>query len=296
MPDAQTPITYSPTPIAQQGNPVTAALNLRTAGIFRLLVITTALLGGVIALGGASTAMLQGLYSNWQLARSHSLTVYLPPETDAAALTQLAQSLPTIQGVTTATPVSQQQVQGWLAPVVSNTTNLPLPTVLDVAFTDGTDPAPIIAHIQQAFPTAEVDDHQPLLQQVSGAVRGLQWAMGGLAAAMLALMALLITLTTRTGLQAQSSTLHLLVQLGAKDMILIRSVCAQVLARTLGGYTLGTGSAVAILLAATRFMPALASHLTPTVWATLALAPLLLPALALLTAAITTRKLLLQLT
>ena len=116
-------------------NPVTAALNLKSSGIFRLLVVTTALLGGVIALGGASAAMLQGLYSGWQLSRSNILTVYLPPEANADALTQLAQSLPTLQGVTAVTPVSQQQVQGWLGPVVSNTQmntlNLPLPTVIE---------------------------------------------------------------------------------------------------------------------------------------------------------------------
>lgn len=286
-------------------NPVTRALNLKAAGIFRLLVITTTLLGGVLALGGASIATLQGLYSGWQLARAHSLTVYLPPEADSTTLTQLAQSLPTLQGVTAVTPVNQTEVQSWLGPAVAGTPNgslnLPLPTVIEVSFAEDTDPASaykdkIIAHIKQSFATAEVDDHQPLLQQVSGAVRGLQTALLGLGAAMLALMALLITLTTRTGLQAQSSTLHLLVQLGATDSVLIRSVCTQVLGRTLAGYTLGTTSAAVLLMAAVNLMPGLAAHTTPLVWAALFTAPLLLPALALLTAAITTRRLLLKLT
>lgn len=277
-------------------NPITSALNLRASGIFRLLVITTALLGGVIALGTASATMLQGLYSGWQLNRAHSLTVYLPPDADPTALSQLADALPTLQGVTGVTPVSQQQVQSWLGPAVSDTINLPLPTVIDVAFTEGTDASPLVAQIRQSFPTAEIDDHQPLLEQVSGAVRGLQLAALGLGLTMLALMVLLITLTTRTGLQAQSSTLHLLVQLGGTDAVLIRSVCTQVLSRTLAGYTLGTGSAAVILLAASRLMPALAGHLTPTVWATLLFTPLLLPAVAAAAAALTTRKLLLQLT
>ncbi|RZK98857.1 MAG: hypothetical protein EOP36_20835 [Rubrivivax sp.] len=277
-------------------NPVTRALNLKAAGIFRLLVVTTTLLGGVLALGGASIATLQGLYSGWQLARSHSLTVYLPPEAESATLTQLAQSLPTLQGVTAVKPVNQAEVQSWLGPAVANNTNLPLPTVVEVAFTDGTDPAPLVAHIRQSFPTAEVDDHQPLLQQVSGAVRGLQTALLGLGAAMLALMALLITLTTRTGLQAQSSTLHLLVQLGATDSVLIRSVCTQVLGRTLAGYTLGTTSAAILLMLAVNLLPGLATHTTPWVWAALFLSPLMLPLLALLTAALTTRRLLLKLT
>lgn len=286
---------------AFSANPLTYALNLKSSGIFRLLVITTALLGGVIALGGASAAMLQGLYGNWQLSRSHSLTVYLPPEADTTKLTQLADSLPTLQGVASVNPVSQQQVQAWLGGSVSGTAlNLPLPTVLEVAFTAVPEtPAhmsTVSEHIRQSFPMAEIDDHQPLLQQVSGAVRGLQIAMLGLGVAMLALMTLLITLTTRTGLHAQSSTLHLLVQLGATDGLLTRSVCTQVGLRTLAGYALGTSSAALILLGASLILPTLGNHLSTAVWATLAFSPLLLPAIATLTAALTTRRILLHLT
>lgn len=276
-------------------NPISQALNLKAAGIFRLLVITTALLSGVIALGAASAAMLQGVYGNWQLDRQNSLTVYLPPEADSAAVTQLTQSLTTLQGVENATPLAPQVVQGWLSDVPQSE-NLPLPTVVEITLQPDTDTQPLTAHIQSAFPMAEIDDHKPLLQQVSGAVRGLQVAMLGLGAVMLALMALLITLTTRTGLQAQSSTLHLLVQLGATDAVLTRSVCTQVLGRTLAGYTLGTVSAAVILLGAAAVMPTLATHLGLTVYATLLLSPLLLPFIALGTATFTTRKLLHQLT
>ena len=276
-------------------NPISRALNLKAAGIFRLLVVTTALLSGVIALGAASAAMLQGLYGNWQLDRQNSLTVYLPPEADSAAVTQLSQSLATLQGVQAATPLAPQVVRGWLADV-PQAENLPLPTVMEITLQPETDTAPLAAHIQEAFPMAEIDDHKPLLQQVSGAVRGLQLAMLGLGATMLALMTLLITLTTRTGLQAQSGTLHLLVQLGATDAVLIRSVCTQVLGRTLAGYSLGTASAAMLLVAAAALMPALAGHLGPWVYATLLAGPLLLPVIALATAAFTTRRLLHKLT
>lgn len=276
-------------------NPISQALNLKTAGIFRLLVVTTALLSGVIALGAASAAMLQGVYGSWQLDRQNSLTVYLPPEADSAAVTQLTQSLATLQGVQAATPLAPQVVQSWLEDV-PQAENLPLPTVVDIALLPETDTAPLAAHVKAAFPMAEIDDHKPLLQHVSGAVRGLQAALLGLGAVMLALMALLITLTTRTGLQAQSSTLHLLVQLGATDSLLIRSVCTQVLGRTLAGYTLGTAAAGILLMAAATLIPALANHLGLAVYATLLASPLLLPLLALATAALTTRKLLHHLT
>lgn len=277
-------------------SPVTRALNLRQAGIFRLLVVTTALLGGVIALGAASACMLQGLYKEWQLNRSHSITVYLPPEAEPAAVTQLTQSLAALSGVTSATQVPAVQLQQALQPLVSNTENLPLPTVLNVTFREDTPLEPIGSSIRQNFPTAEIDDHQPVLKDVGGAVRGLQTAALGLSVVMLALMALLITLTTRTGLQAEAFTLHLLVQLGSTDATLTRVVTAQVLARTLAGYALGSGVAAVLLAAAVRLSPALAAHAGWPVWAALFASPLLLPAIAALTATLVTNRLLARLT
>lgn len=272
-------------------NPITRALDLQAVGIFRLLVVTTALLCGVVALGGASTAMLQGLYSGWKLERSHSLTVYLPPETEATVVTQLTESLPTLQGVTGVKAVAPQEVQGWLGPVGASG-NLPLPTVLEVGFDDKTEATPIVAHIQQTYPMAEVDDHQPLLQQVSGAVRGVQVALVGLGGVMLALMMLLMTLTTRTGLQAQFSTLHLLVQLGATDGALAKSVCGQVLGRTLVGYGMGVSLGAMILASAARVMPGVAAHMSVAVWVVLLVVPLLLPLVATVSAGWTARRLL----
>lgn len=277
-------------------NPITTALNLRDSGIFRLLVITTALLSGVIALGAGSAGALQNLYSAWQLSRSQSLTVYLPPETEPTQITQLTQALPTLAGVTGATQIGAGQLQIWLQPLVSNTTNLPLPAVVEVTFKPDTPLEPVTDAIHQAFPTAEIDDHQPLLQQVGSAVRNLQMATLALSATMLALMALLITLTTRTGLQAHTATLHLLVQLGSTDSTLTRSVISQVVGRALGGYLLGTGVAAALLAAATRLSTSIALYVTPTTWAALAIAPLLLPLVAALATLITTQRLLHRLT
>lgn len=277
-------------------SPVTTALNLKDSGIFRLLVITTALLTGVIALGAGSAGALQNLYTAWQLSRSQSLTVYLPPETDDSQITRLTQTLPTLSGVTAATPVAAAQLQTWLEPLISNTANLPLPTVVEVAFKPETPLQPITATIRQAFPTAEIDDHQPLLQQVGATVRNLQAATAALSAVMLALMALLITLTTRTGLQAHAATLHLLVQLGSTDATLTRSVILQVLGRTLGGYLLGTGLAAALLAAATRLSPAVALYTTPATWAVLVAVPLLLPLVSAAATWLTARRMLHTLT
>lgn len=282
-------MTMSP---ALKTTPVARALNLKNSGIFKLVVAITALLGWVIGLGGASATMLQHLYDNWHLARANALTIYLPPDADAATLTQLQQSLPTLAGVTSAQPVAPSQLQQWLQPVIPNPESLPLPTVLEVNLAPNADRPQLTAHIQQAFPTAEIDDHQPLLNQVENAVRSLQAAVISLAAVMLALMALLVVLTVRTGLAAQKSTLHLLTILGATDAFLARAVTLLVTGRVFTGTALGITAAAVMLAAATAINPAMAATITPTTWLTLVTAPLLLPVLAAFTATLTTARLL----
>lgn len=273
-------------------SPVARALNLKKSSVFKLVVVITALLGWVIALGAASASMLQNLYTNWHLARANALTIYLPPDADTATLQQLQQSLPTLAGVENVQPVGTDQLQTWLKPVIPNPENLPLPTVLEVSLAATADRAQLSAHIQQAFPTAEIDDHQPLLTQVESAVRTLQAAVLALATVMLTLMALLVVLTVRTGLSAQKSTLHLLTVLGATDTFLARSVTVLVTGRVLSGTAIGITAAAVVLAAAMGINPALAQTITPATWAALMLTPLLLPVLSALTAALTTAGLL----
>lgn len=275
---------------------LTRALNLKQAGIFRLLVLTTCLLCMVIGLGAASTGMLQQVYADWQLSRSHNLTVYLPPDADPAAVNQLLKSLPTIEGVASAGQVSNTQLQAWLKPLVDDAGNLPLPTVVEVNYRGNASPAPIIDHIQQAFTTAEVDDHRPMLQQVGASVRRLQLAAVGLSMVMLALMALFIVLAVRTGLMTELPTLHLLVQLGATDAALTRNVGLQVLKRTLVGYVFGTAAAAAILAVAAAFSPGLASYTSIPVWLALVVIPLLPPVIATLVPLLLVPRLLRRLT
>ncbi|MBI1309032.1 MAG: hypothetical protein GC129_04150 [Proteobacteria bacterium] len=272
--------------------PAARALNLKHAQVFQLVVIITALLSWVIALGAASTSILQNLYANWQLGRSNSITLYLPPDADAATVHQLQQSLPTLAGVTGVAPVSPHQLQEWLTAVVPNPETLPLPTVLEVNLAPTAARPQILAHIQQTFPTAEIDDHQPLLAQVQGAVRSLQSGALLLAGVMLTLMVLLVALTVRTGLAAQKPVLHLLITLGADDALLSRLVTSQVSRRVLTGTAIGTATAVAVTGAVALLNPTLASCLGANTWSTLVLTPLLLPIVAAITAHLTTSRLL----
>lgn len=273
--------------------PITRALNLKNASIFKLLVTISALLAWVIALGTGSASMLQNLYQGWHLNRASSLTIYLAPDADPTTLQQLQQSLPTLAGVQGVTPLTNQQLQTLLQPLLPNASSLPLPTVVEVTLTPAANRPQLTAHIRQSFPTAEIDDHQTLLTTVSHTVRQLQTMAAVLAALMLTIMATVIILTTRTGLASQKSTVQLLVQLGAPDAILTRSITHQIIARVLIGSTIGTATALAIMGTALLTSPALAPHITLTTWAAMLIAPtLLLTLLAALTATLSTHQLL----
>lgn len=274
-------------------NPLTRALNLKQASIFKLLVTISALLSWVIALGAASGSMLQNLYTGWQLNRASTLTIYLAPDADTTAVTQLQQSLPALAGVQAVTPLSNQQLQILLAPLLANTTSLPLPTVMELTLTPAANREQLTAHIRQTFPTAEIDDHQALLTQVGHAVRNVQAMAAVLAALMLGLMATVIILTTRTGLASQRATVQMLVQLGASDATLTRNITQQITKRVLVGSAIGAAAAAIMLGLATFASPLLAPHISLITWVALILTPtLLLPTLAAATALLSTRHLL----
>lgn len=271
---------------------VARALNLKKASIFKLLVTITALLSWVIALGAGGSVMLQNVYDHWQLNRSDSLTVYLPPDADSTAIKQLQQSLPVLEGVQGVKMVGTEELRQMLQPLVGTPENLPLPTVVEVQTTTNANRPQLTEHIRQNFPTAEIDDHRQVLGQVGGMVRNLQMLALGLAAVMLTLMVLMVVLTVRTGLAAKQGTLHLLMQLGATDGFVARTVTAQVTGRVLGGAVSGTAAAVILLAVSAMLNPVMDAYITPFTWAVLVAAPVLLPLVAAVTAVATTRSLL----
>ena len=62
------------------------ALALKREGIFGLLLVLTALLGWVVALGCGGALLLQEAYSRWSLERQQVVTVYLPADSEPSAV------------------------------------------------------------------------------------------------------------------------------------------------------------------------------------------------------------------
>lgn len=273
------------TPIARK------ALSLERDGIFRLLVVMTALLGWVVALGVGGTVMMHGLYNSWRLERTHMVQIYLQPDTDAGALQALQVEVSRLPGVQRVAPMAPDTLRELLAPYGANVEGLPLPLVLEVHTGDAFDRTLLEPLVQARFPGAEIDDAQPVLQAVAHGVTLIQLVGIGLALVMLLVMGLLVTLTVRAGLRAQRSTLELLQHIGATQKLVQALVSRQVLERVILGWALAGAGAVAVMLAGVMSWPMLQPYTTWPVWGGLALAPALLPLVAWLTAMVVVKRL-----
>lgn len=269
------------------------ALSLERDGVFRLLVVMTALLGWVVALGAGGTLLMHHLYGAWKLERERTLLVYLMPDSDAAAVQQFEVEAERLPGVEKVGAVPQADLQALLTPYGGDSgAPLPLPQVVRLTLGKGFDRQLFDPLVKSRFPTAEVDDAQPVLLAVSHGVRLVQVLGVGLAAMMAVVMALLVTLTVRAGLRAQRGTLELLQHLGATQGLVMRLVAGQVLERALLGWALAGAGAVAVMLAGVLFWPVLDPYLDGYVWAALAVGPGLLPLVAWLTARVVVHRLL----
>jgi cell division transport system permease protein len=210
------------------------------------------------------------------LRQAQTLTVYLPPETEPAALQQLAESLAPLAGVHQAAPIPPEQLAAWLRPLLGEEVSpsvVPLPQLLEVTLHGDANRGEIESLVRQNFPTAEVDDHAPLLGQLAATVRQLQLVALGLAGSMLVLMGLLL-------------------QLGATDEVLVRTMAFHTLRRTGAGSVLGSVAALLLLGGAALNVPAVADHTSGLTVVLVLGMPLLLPLVATAATALTTWRLL----
>jgi cell division protein FtsX len=170
------------------------------------------------------------------------------------------------------------EVQAALSSVLPPSGTLPLPIVAEIIVQPGANRPAVQALLQQSFPTAELDDQAPMLDAVAQSVRLLQ-AFGGLIALGLGVvLGLFMALTIRAGLLAQHGTVALLIQLGATDGTLARTLAYQATLPVLVGTAIGSALA-AVGLALGAAWQGLALGIG--VWAMAFLPVVILPALAL---------------
>jgi cell division protein FtsX len=267
------------------------ALSLNRDGVFRLLVAMTALLCWVMAVGAGGLLGLESVYKTWRLERQAQISLSLLADHAADQVELLMIDLESFPAVSHVERLGVEEVRSLLAPYFQGQEMaFPLPVVLDVTVAPTINKEQLVEMVRRHFPNAEVDDARAVLTTVARGVRLAQWAVGVLSLVILVIMILLVSMTVRVGLRGQRHNLTILQFLGGTDRFLAQLFVHQVLMRSLMGWAIAVGVALVMLPGAILWWPILWDYMDAQVWLGIVLVPLILPLAALITAQVTTRR------
>jgi cell division transport system permease protein len=261
----------------------------------------------VIAVAAALT--VDRVAERWREGLAGNLTVEVPFAADvetgkrAEQLDQILSLISGTPGISGATVLDDSEIAAlltpWLGPDAGQL-DVPLPVMIAVTrHTDSSVDLPALrAKLQQVVPEARVDDHGDWVSDALTFLRSLQGLAAALSALALAAAALTVIFVTRTGLATHRGVIEVVHLIGAPDRYIARQFSSQALKLgILGGIVglaLGAGTVLGIdrvigfsLGAAAGSSLAVDFRLLPWQWAVLALLPLVVALLAMLTARLT---------
>lgn len=251
---------------------------------------------GALALAGA--LLVSDMTGRWDNGLSGGLTVQImPPASTAGTDTRPAAALAFLRaypGVQSAEALAPEQaarlVEPWLGAETAGSSLLPLPTLIDVRTAPGTDTADLTRRLKAVVPAATVDDHGTWLADMRRLARSLQ----GAALAVVGLVSLAGVMTVvfavRSGLAIHRHVVQMLHLMGATDRYVSQQFEAHVLRLAARGGATGLGAAVLTLVLFGWASGGLRATLMPDFtlavweWAALAVLPLVLCLLAVVTA------------
>lgn len=250
-------------------------------------------LAGGISLSHATTSLTSGL------SRSFTVQIVEPnpdlKQSQTQAIAALLRARADVRGVHI---LADAEMRGLLEPWLGTGNigdELPLPTMIDAAFADGSsaDTAQIAGAVRSVVPTARVDDHAQWFAPLAGIVSVLKWlaiAIGGLVAAA---TAAIVALSVRSALSTYRPTIETLHMMGAEDRTIAELFQYRYAVHGLSGGTAGFVSALVLIIAIGRLLGEFGGGLAGEIglplsgWLLLALLPVIVAILALLTARIT---------
>ena len=272
------------------------------AGLFLPAIVAFMVFLAALALSGA--IVLEAATARWSESLRSALTVQIAAgqraETEAAIDTALDILLST-EGIESAETLPEADIVALLEPWLGTgnvSPDLPLPRLIDVGLRAGSSPdiAALAARIEAAVPGARLDDHQIW---VSGLVR-LGRSVQAVAAAIVVLIGVaavaVVVFTTRAGLAVHQDIIEIMHIIGARDSYIARQFQRHALALGLRGGVIGLGLAAATLALGAALAGEVAAPLLPRLdfpwagWAALAALPVVVAAIATLTARITVMR------
>lgn len=257
---------------------------------------------GVLSL--AAALLISDMAGRWDGGLSGGLTVQIIPQSSpgarpaaertAAALALLRAS----PGVLSADALPPEQtaklVEPWLGDTgVAGDTDaalLPFPVLIDVKIAAGTDTAGLARRLKAAVPAASVDDHGAWLADLRRLARSLQTTALAVVGLVSLAGVMTVVFAVRAGLAIHRHVVQLLHLMGATDRYVARQFESHVLRLAARGGGTGLGAAVLTLLVFGWASGGLRATLLPDFtlalwqWAALAVLPLVLCLLAVVTA------------
>lgn len=250
-------------------------------------------LAGGVALSSATESLTEGL------SRSFTVQIVEPdPEIKARQVKAVAALLSARSDVNDIHILDKGELRALLEPWLGTGNvgdDLPLPAMIDAAFVAAvpTDTVSLASAVRRIAPTARIDDHAQWFSPLAGIVRVLGWMAIVIGVLVTAATAAIVALSVRAALSRYTPTIETLHMMGAED----RTISAlfqyryamQGLIGGVAGFLAGTIMILIIGQLLGEFGGGLAGEMQLSVfgWLALALLPLAVSLLTLVTARIT---------
>ena len=270
----------------------------------RFLPWLIALMVYLAALALVCAMAMAKMVERWDSGLSGSITVQVPPpETSApgaqeAVIVKVVELLLDTEGVHSAEVLEADEIATLLEPWLGAGAaygELPLPTLISV----GVDPAAapdyrdLARRLAQIAPGAVLDDHQSWLGQLLDLARTIELVAALIVILVGASAVAMVVFATRMGLAIHGRVIELLHLIGALDSYVAREFETHALKLALRGGAFGLLLAIATVALIARLFGRLESALLPELtlspfeWAALAMLPLAISVVAMLTARFT---------
>jgi cell division transport system permease protein len=279
----------------------------------RFLPWLIALMVYLAALALVCAMVMSKVVERWDTGLSGSVTVQIPPPQGAAkarlqgapgpadveaSLDAVIEILLATPGVLSAKVLEPDEIarllQPWLGAGASYA-DLPLPALIAV----GIDPAAapdleaLSRRLVEAVPGTVLDDHQSWLGRLLDLARSIELVAALVVFLVGASAVAMVVFATRMGLAIHGRVIELLHLIGAQDAYVAREFESHALKLALRGGVVGLLMAVATVLLVARLFERMEAALLPDLvlspieWALLALLPLAVAGIAMLTARVT---------
>ena len=241
----------------------------------------------------------QGLTAS--LDRSITVQIVEPDQISRDAQAEAASRvLRATAGVSDVRALDDAQLAAMLQPWLGNAAfeaGLPIPAMIDARLPAAADVPALARRLSAVAPAARIETHRNWAAPVVRLARVVQWLALGAVLLVMAALAAVVAMATRAGLNVHRPTIEVLHLMGAEDRTLALLFQYRYAVHGLVGGAAGAGVAAVVVMAVLAVAHAVtgagnASGIGPAGWAVLAMLPLFVALLTMLTARLTVLRLL----